>query len=66
MFFRLGMVTGIWQIPTPIPPHSFAGYFSQAFSAPTFVLKKPRYSIGKALFVVEEKPFAPKLGHAKS
>jgi hypothetical protein len=60
------MVTGIWQIPTPIPPRSFAGYFSQVFSAPTFVLKKPRYSIGKALFVVEEKPFAPKLGHAKS
>jgi hypothetical protein len=36
--FRLAVVTGIWLMPTPMPPRIFGGYFPRAFSAAAFVL----------------------------
>jgi hypothetical protein len=36
--FRLALLTGIWLMPTPMPPRTFGGYFSRAFSAAAFVL----------------------------
>ncbi len=36
--FRLGVVIGIWLMPTPMPPRTFGGCFSRAFSAAAFVL----------------------------
>jgi hypothetical protein len=36
--FGLGVVIGIWLMPTPMPPRTFGGCFSRAFSAAAFVL----------------------------
>jgi len=36
--FRLAVVSGIWLMPTPMPPRTFGGYFPRAFSAAAFVL----------------------------
>jgi len=36
--FRLAVVIGIWLMPTPMPPRTFGGYFSRAFSAAAFDL----------------------------